>query len=62
VLLQLGNNLLLVRDGEGGRSEDSRELGILLEDGGEGVDRFGRGVEGAGLDSRSVLYARKRKC
>ena len=56
VLLQLGNNLLLVRNGERRRMEDDGELGVLLEYIGEGVERFGRGVEGAGFDGRGVLH------
>jgi hypothetical protein len=55
VLLQLGNDLLLVGHGERGRIEDRRELRVLLEDGGERVERSGGGVEGAGLDGCGVL-------
>lgn len=59
VLLELGNDLLLVRDGESGSGEDGGELGILLEDGGERLKGLGGGVEGVGLRSGRVLYVTK---
>lgn len=59
VLLELGHNLLLVLDGEGGRTEHRGELGILLEDVAQRVEALGRGIERVGLRGRSVLHRDK---
>ena len=59
VLLQFLDNLLLVRDGEGGGVQDLGELGVLLEDGRERLERLGRGVEGVGLCRRGELSCGK---
>jgi hypothetical protein len=56
VLLELLDNLLLVLDGEGGCAEDLSELGILLEDGGELLERLCGGIEGVGLGGSGVLF------
>jgi hypothetical protein len=56
VLLELLDNLLLVGDGQGGCAEDLSELGVLLEDGGELLERLCGGVEGAGLGGSGVLW------
>jgi hypothetical protein len=55
VLLEFLDNLLLVRDGQGRGVQDLDELGVLLEDGRERLERLGRGVEGVGLRRRRVL-------
>jgi hypothetical protein len=59
VLLQFLDNLLLVRDGEGGGVQDLGELGVLLEDGRERLERLGRGVESVGLCRRGELSCGK---
>lgn len=56
MLLELGNNLLLVGDGEGGGAEDLSELGILLEDTGELLERLCGVVESVGLGGGGVLF------
>ena len=55
VLLQLSNHSLLVRGGQGRRTQNLSELCVALEDVGERVERLGRGVEGIGFGGRSVL-------
>jgi hypothetical protein len=55
VLLELLDNLLLVRGGERGSMEDLGELGVPLEDALEVRERLGGGLEGVGLCGRSVL-------
>lgn len=45
----------LVLGGERRRGKDALELGILGEEGLEGVEGLSRGVEGRGLDGRGVL-------
>ena len=56
MLLELLDNLLLVGDGEGGCAEDLSELGVLLEDGGELLERLCGVVEGVGLGGSGVLF------
>jgi hypothetical protein len=55
VLLELLDNLLLVRDGEGGGVEDVAKLGVLLEDALEGAQRLAGSVEGVGFRGGRVL-------
>ena len=55
VLLELLDNLLLVGDGERGSVEDLAELGVLLENTLESLERLRGGVEGVGLRGRGVL-------
>jgi hypothetical protein len=55
VLLELLDNLLLVRDGERGSVEDLVKLGVLLEDSLKSLERLCGGVEGVGLGGRGVL-------
>ena len=56
MLLELLDDLLLVGDGQGGCAEDLSELGILLEDNRELLERLCGSVEGAGLGGGSVLF------
>jgi len=58
VLLQFLDDLLLVRDREGGGVEDFGELGVLFEDAGKLVERLGRGVERIRLRGCRVLESR----
>lgn len=55
MLLELLDDLLLVGDGQGGCAEDLSELGILLEDSSELLERLCGVVEGAGLGGSGVL-------
>lgn len=55
MLLELLDNLLLVGDGERGSVEDLAELGVLLENTLESLERLRGGVEGVGLRGRGVL-------
>lgn len=55
MLLELSDDLLLVGDGEGRGTKDLSELGVLLEDSGEVLERLGGGFEGAGFGGRGVL-------
>jgi len=55
VLLQLGDNLRLVRVGETGRAEDAGEFGVVFEDAGEGRDCFCCWVESRGFCCCCVL-------
>jgi hypothetical protein len=55
VLLELLDNLLLVGDGERGSVEDLAELGVLLENTLESLERLCGGVEGVGLRGGRVL-------
>jgi hypothetical protein len=54
-LLQLCDDGLLVRDGQGRGGEDASELGVGLEGGTEIDEGLGGSVEGGGLGRRSVL-------
>ena len=54
-LLELGDDLLLVLDGEGRGREDALQLGVLLEGGVEVLHGLGDGIERRGLGSRGVL-------
>jgi hypothetical protein len=60
VLLQLRDDLLLVGDGERGGRQDGGELGILLENGAEGVERLCGAVEGVGLRGGRVLCSEQK--
>lgn len=62
VLLQLLDDLLLVRYGEGGRTQNVGELGVAFEDAGELVERLGCWVECVGLRGCGVLESGKRGC
>lgn len=55
VLLEFLDNLLLVRDGEGGGVQDLAELGVLLENCRERLERLCGGVEGVGFGGCGVL-------
>lgn len=54
-LLELGDNLLLVFDGESGRGQDALEFNVLLEGGLEALHGLGDGIEGGGLGGCGVL-------
>lgn len=54
-LLELGDDLLLVLDGEGRGREDVLQLGVLLEGGVEVLHGLGDGIERRGLGGRGVL-------
>lgn len=56
MLLELLDDLLLVGDGESGCTEDLSELGILLEDSTELLERLCGVVKGAGLGGSGVLF------
>ena len=55
MLLELLDNLLIVGDGERGSVEDLAELGVLLENTLESLERLRGGVEGVGLRGGRVL-------
>lgn len=57
-LLELGDDLLLVLDGEGGRGEDLLQLSVLLEGALEVLHGARDGLERGGLGGRGVLCAR----
>jgi hypothetical protein len=54
-LLQLGDDLLLVRLGEGGRAEDALQAGVALEGVAQVLEGAGDGVEGTLLGGGGVL-------
>ncbi len=53
---ELGNDGVLVRGAQRRGLEDGGELGVLLDEAGEGSDGLGGGLEGGGLDGGSVLF------
>ena len=55
--LELGDNLLLVLDGESGRGQDALEFSVLLEGGLEVLHGLGDGIEGGGLGGCGVLLS-----
>lgn len=55
LLGELGDDGGLVLGGQGGRGEDGGQLGVLGEDGVEGGQGLGRGVQGRGLGGGGVL-------
>ena len=55
VLLELGDDGALVGGREGRGLEDGDQLGVLLDQAGEGGDALGGGLEGGGLDGGRVL-------
>lgn len=55
LLRELVDDGALVLGGERRRGEHGLELGVLSEEGLEGGEGLGRGVEGRGLDGRRVL-------
>lgn len=59
VLLQLGHNLLLVRDRQRRRAQQRRQLRIFLEHAAERVERLGGRFERGGLCGCGVLFAWK---
>jgi hypothetical protein len=54
-LLELGDDLLLVLDGKGGRGQDVLQFGVLLESRVEVLHGLGDGIEGGGLGGCGVL-------
>ena len=52
---ELGNDGGLVGGAQGRGGENGRELGVLLDEVGEGGDGLGGGIEARGLDGGSVL-------
>lgn len=54
-LLELGDNLLLVLDGESGRGQDVLQSSVILESGLEALHGLGDGIEGGGLGGCGVL-------
>lgn len=59
MLLQLSDNLLLVRGGERWCAEDGGQLCIFLEDSGERFEGFSGRFESAGFGGCSILTKRK---
>jgi hypothetical protein len=57
-LLELGDDLLLVLDGERGRGQDLLQASVLLESGSEVLHGLGDGIEGGGLGGCGVLLVR----
>jgi len=55
-LLELGNDAALVGGSQAGGAEDGDQLGVLLDDGAELLDRLGSRLEGRGLDGGRVLF------
>lgn len=56
-LLDLGDNLRLIRGAERWSSEDLRKLAVLLEDGRQVLEGLGGAVKGVGLGCGRVLEA-----
>jgi hypothetical protein len=56
--LELGDDLLLVLDGERGRGQDLLQASVLLESGSEVLHGLGDGIEGGGLGGCGVLLVR----
>jgi len=57
VLLQLGDDLLLVVDGQRRGGQDGLQLGVLLENVVQRLQRLGCRVEGGGFGGRGVLLS-----
>lgn len=59
VLLELRDNGLLVGRRQRGRRQQLRQLGVLLEDGGEALEGLGRGLERGRLGRGRVLSSQQ---